>query len=307
MFKETTVAFSGHNIKWFAVLATESFLKFYPQMRENVVYFDDDSTDGTREELEKRGIKVITWSDEIRSGFQKLLDERFFDDFTQTVSSRVCFIMTDIMKQVNTKYLLMNDGDVVFKKGGFLEGYFEKFKEGNKIVGHKEFPLFDKYELDNLKDKKRFEYYTRFVIQSPEVPSKLASPRVHLLHTMIDLDYFKEINILGDDLTPENIEMMYGGIVDTGTDFYHKVVDNNIPAYWIPTEYVYKILLHWGWLSSANRDSDYLNANSVRNHIQEMEDILYKHGIQKLARELGIHPMKLIQSFKKTRGKSIWS
>lgn len=307
MYEDTTVAFSGHNIKWFAVLAIESFLLHYPGMRSNVVYFDDDSTDGTRAELEQRGIKIITWSPSIRGEFQALLDRGFFKDCTQTLSSRVCFIIKDIMEQVKTKYLLINDGDVVFKKGGFLENYFMWFGEGNRLVAHEEFSRFPKVYYEVTEGLKRYEYYKRFVVPSPFAEGFLCFPRVHMMHAMLDLEYFKSIDLLGDDLTPEFLEMNLGGFVDTGTDFYHKIADRNIPVKYLSSSEVYDILHHWSWISSANRCSGRENRNCFRNQTEEIRNALYKDGLYEIAREAGVHPMKLITSFENTKGKSRWS
>ena len=66
ILNDITILFSGYNIKWLAVLAIESFLYFNPDLRKNVVYFDDESDDGTKKELKSRGIRVITWLPQIK-------------------------------------------------------------------------------------------------------------------------------------------------------------------------------------------------------------------------------------------------
>ena len=89
-----TIAFSGYNIKDFAILAIESFLLLNPDMRKNIVYFDDESTDGTKEELESRGIRVITWLPEIieeRNKYDKEV-EILFGCPQKTTPERVSFI-----------------------------------------------------------------------------------------------------------------------------------------------------------------------------------------------------------------------
>ncbi len=306
MFKETTIAFSGHNIKWYAVLAVESFLLLYPDMRKNIVWFDDESTDGTKDELEKRGIKVITWSESAKKAFADMAGTGIFTDHTQKLSTRVCYIMRDIMEQVETKYIMFNDGDVAFKKGGFLEEYFECIKQGYKIVADKEFSNYPAFHHDRIKNCKKFDYYCRFVQDSPYNEGYFVSPRVHLLHTFMDLEYFKSINLLGDALEPEVIEVMMGGLVDTGTDFYHKIVDLNIPAKWIDSSKVLDIITHWGWLSSANRDTVKDNANSLRDQEKEIKLKMESEGISEIARKIGVHPLRIAQSLRATKGKSQW-
>jgi accessory colonization factor AcfC len=39
----------------------ESLLYFYPDIKNNIVVFDDDSNDGTKEWLENNNINRITW------------------------------------------------------------------------------------------------------------------------------------------------------------------------------------------------------------------------------------------------------
>ena len=210
------------------------------------------------------------------------------------------------MEYVDTKYLLINDGDVVFKNGGCLEACFKMIEEGYKIVSHKEVSDFPAMHMNKLRERgcKNIEYYSRFVEPVAGRKDRLCCPRVHLMHTFLDLEYFKQIYLLGDDLSPDVLKIMCGGLVDTGSDFYHKLYDRKIPIGWLNHFDVVKYLVHWGWLSSANRDKVNDNENCYRNQIAEMENHLYNQGIQDVARKVGIHPMKLVQSFKKTKGKS---
>lgn len=308
---DITVAFAGFNMRHFAVLAIESFLLHYPEMRDNVVFFDDKSTDRTVDDLQRRGIKVITWTEKWYNEYMNLKDSNYFDSTTQIMSSRVCFIMREIMEQVETKYLLMSDGDVVFKKGGFIEGYIDEFNNtDHKIIFHEEhsiYPGLVMSSLDGINDK-QLEYYRRYEslylgnpdpnFNKSELDSGVySSMRVHLLHTIMDLDYFKSIDMLGDRLIKDTFDLMYGGLVDTGTDFYHQIMDRGVPFGVISNEFVFGDLVHWGWISSSNRDVDKKNLNSRRNQFKEIESVINTPEMKDILRRTDINPMKIMRTF----------
>jgi hypothetical protein len=120
------------------------------------------------------------------------------------------------------------------------------------------------------------------------------------MHAMVDLDYLKVIELLGDALIPDVVEMMHGGLVDTGTDFYHRILDNDIPATWIPSPQIYDTVMHWGWLSSSNRDRDKRNANSSRDFTREMNKALHQQWLQDVLAEIHLPTDRLVQGFHET-------
>lgn len=321
-FKDTTVAFTGHNIKWFAKLAIESFLFYYPKMRDHIVYFDDDSTDGTKEELEKSGIKVITWTKKNKDTFLDMINKNIIKEGLPILPIRVSFIMKDLFEQINTKYVFVSDGDVVFKEGNFLEKYFKDLEEGYKIVTTKGHCFFDEEVKERIiNDKDVGDFYKKFILKTkmkhlrnysiPEEEKRLSlleypycTERVQFLQTLMDLEYFKSIDIVGDTLIPEVLEVYDGCILDTGTDFYCRIVDKDVPIKWIDYNYLIKHIYHWCWLSSANRDTSKFLDKDYRNFIGEMERVLFDEGLGEIAKIIGITPMKLINSFSETRGKS---
>lgn len=291
---DITIAFSGYNIKNFALLAIESFLKIYPNFRSSVVYFDDDSTDGTSHELMGRGIKVITWTKELRDEFSSY---KFKPNTTLYTSSRVSFIMREIMQQTQTKYLLINDGDVFFKKGGFLELYMSSLKDCRILFypGKSNYTSRHIAFIKNI-DELAYDYYSKYQIESyeskpnfplPEDGVIYSSVRVHMMHVMMDLDYFKYIGMLGDRLCKHTFSIMQGGLVDTGTDFYHQIMERGVSHREIGFELIKSSLDHWGWISSSNRIQD-SNSNKERNINQELQKKLTQPYIKKLIDELNL-------------------
>ncbi|MFW6007659.1 MAG: glycosyltransferase family A protein [archaeon] len=107
-FNNLTIAFSGRNIKNYLILAIKSFLYFYPDLKDNIIVFDDNSIDGTREWLKEQNIKIITWSD---------YTEKFRNIKHRIKGSwnfRISMLINEIILQTNTKYLCILDGDIVF-------------------------------------------------------------------------------------------------------------------------------------------------------------------------------------------------
>ena len=303
MLENTTIAFSGFNMRYFAVVAIESFLLHYPEMRKNIVYFDDNSTDKTVKDLERRGIKVISWSEKAKKGFNQWVEKDYFNNVTQNLSTRVSYIMNDIMEQVDTKYLFFSDGDVIFKKGEFLEKYLEDILDVN-LVFHEESSAYDFENKENMKKEaiqngfeESLKYYEKYEFISKEKENTYNSLRFHYLHSLVDLSYLKENNLMGDRLDKRNIDVMHGGIVDTGTDFYHRMMEHGIKYKTIDHEYVFRTIYHFGWISSSNRDIDLQNANSVRNQVQEIKNILSEKEIENVLRRINIKPIMLVNSY----------
>ena len=107
IIKQTTFVLSGHNIKWFAVLATETLIKECYVQRAQVVYFDDFSTDGTREELGSRGIRVISWNKAVFRNFKH-------SKLNTDLCVRVDQIIKCICQQIETRYVCLLDGDTAY-------------------------------------------------------------------------------------------------------------------------------------------------------------------------------------------------
>ena len=292
---DLTIIFSGYNIKWIACLAIESFLQLYPKLRSNVLYFDDESTDNTCQELEKRGVRCITWK-YYKEDFLRFFDSDLCIDNHHAMCVRCLFIIKDILKQCSSQYVLVSDGDVVFLKGGFLEYYCECFSNGAKVVAHLECAKSPNIGgNDNSKFMELIKHEDGFV----------RYPRIHFMHTALDVGYFKEIGLIGDGISQDILSAMTGHIADVGSDFYYEVKKRNIPSIFKDYKFINGILHHWGWLSSSNRSSVYLNPNSARSHLTEIMDVLYgdKKGILNICQAVNIDPMDLIDSYCNTKSK----
>ena len=181
-YNNLTIAFSGYNIKWVAVGAIESFLYNYPQLRNNIVYFDDESTDGTKEELESRKIKVISWKYK-KSEYEKLVNK--FNN--ENISVRINAMIQDIALQTNTKYLLLCDGDTFFSASNSIDSFISDILEGNKFVGFKGNHKLDVNDpIFNELKKEQNSYYLDIIKNSEEKNQKLNVPKCSFFYSMVD-------------------------------------------------------------------------------------------------------------------------
>lgn len=105
----TAFIFSGYNIRYFAALAMESFARRCNIPKSQIFYFDDCSTDGTKEELESRGFSVISWNDEIFQSFSG-------SDLKEYTDVRIEQIMKSCASTIHSRYLCFIDGDTFFEK-----------------------------------------------------------------------------------------------------------------------------------------------------------------------------------------------
>lgn len=266
-FSDVTIAFSGHNIKEFAILAIESFLLHYPDLRSNILYFDDESTDGTAEALENRCIKVVTWDSDMLNSYQKFSKLKLpNDNKVGYVSARVSYIMNQLMRMCSTKYLLILDGDVVITSDGLLELMLDELEDNILVCQASntgkgiECPLNLSKELE--------EYYMRYVNVFDEA---YHSPRIYFLCCLLNMQQIKDLEIYGDRLDYAHLICMSGNIVDTGTDFYHRLMDTNTKFSFINFE-IRDYLYHWGWLSSSMREVTGVS----EDHRLSIQELMYK-------------------------------
>ena len=264
---DLTISFSGYNIKTYLQLAIKSLLYFHPEVKECIVVFDDNSTDGTKEWLKEYGIKRITWSgkyDDIIRDYDKK-----YPNYGVCLSYYNNIMVREIMEQTSTKYLMINDGDVVFFNK-FLNTFFEKIKiyKGLFILGG--------YESIMLNDNRYDQYnllYKNGMLH-----------RVHLYNSFFDLDYFKEIDLLFDDIYDElyidaltkhvvyiKEKDIYSMYADGGINFLYQLYSKNINFYTIchsslkKSDYIY----HFGWRSSFEKQKIIHNTNYINEFIDE--------------------------------------
>ncbi|MFW6007924.1 MAG: glycosyltransferase, partial [archaeon] len=124
---------------------------FYPNLKDNIIVFDDNSTDGTKEWLEQKHIKMITWK------YYKHLLSKDIPGKNLNHTKRISLMNSEIMIQTNTKYLLINDSDVVFLRSGFIEQYLNLVNECDySCLVHKQYkPI--KHEI-----KQHFPKYLKY-------------------------------------------------------------------------------------------------------------------------------------------------
>lgn len=285
-----TITFSCYNILPYLRVSIISFLKLYPHLKENIVVFDDDSTDGTKEWLEKEGIKRITWSDKYR-----LLITKHYSTIDKSSNSLIYLVgclMNDIMSQVNTKYIMINDGDVVFTRP-FLYEYEALIKSGHRALTSN-----TPHGAELYNDSRFFDYKYKFGAEYEPLLSEDGNEfvRAHQYHGLFDLEYLKSIGMLHDRV--ELIELAKAQsiptheyttpIVDTGLDFLAQLRNNNVPNYdleylpWLWDSPVY----HFRFKSSTAKLQTVGRYAGIDNKTTTFANQFNKNYIIKIVREI---------------------
>lgn len=260
-----TVAFSGYNMKHFAILAIESFLFLNPHMRSSVVYFDDFSTDGTKEELEKRGIRVITWLSDVY--------ERFEATKRQNLYIRVSYINESILKQVETRYLFLFDGDVAFFGNEFYKNSLYRIQSEKAIalgyrsciplmqeeieeaVGTELFKYLNEYNESSY-FKKNYRKRNRLIdghIKEFEVGTHY-SERMLPTFMLIDAELCKKSKAYTD--IPEDINLAPdykagSAILDTSVSWFYVIKSLGYPILDTALDDIQRSVIHLDWVASS--------------------------------------------------------
>ena len=310
---DISIVFSGHNTEEYVLSAIKSFLLFYPEYKDSIIYFDDDSTDNSVKEVEKLGVKVITWTEEYRqkaSEINKTLKSIYGNTlekvFVTYVSLRVCCIYHCIMAQLNTKYMLLLDGDIVILKQGLLEDFSEKILEGCRYVG-----IEDLTEISDLDNEYQGNYYKDYVFNLED--GRLVNHRISTFCCLFDIEYLKSINATIDRLDERNIIACTGGLVDVGTDFYYFLKENNIPIYEFKYTKNNMPLYHFSFASGMTKEK--IESNSWcffhygRNLLQEKAKHEENKNLMNVFKQIStseypLNPSILLRSTLKKRYKS---
>jgi len=266
MSAKTTIAFSGYNIKNTALLAIDSFLKVYPFMKSQIIYFDDFSTDGTKNELKTRGIKVITWNRSLLEKYNLYVNNNPKWSNVQLLSVRVSFIIKNIIQETETDYLLLNDGDIVFISDDFLE-YFFKLAKKYDIVFQKNYLNIEKHYEQRLVDTIKNKYKELIFFEDFKY---ITTWRMFHSHIFMNVKKLKELGITCDRHDEETVQTIKGGIFDTFSDFsfrvatcpYLKIKESNI---------LNRNILHFGSVACEQRGfvlgiSEHSNAANIHIH-----------------------------------------
>jgi len=248
LYTNTTIAFSGYNIKSIVLLAIESFLKMYPSMKSQIIFFDDFSTDGTAAALKLRGIKVITWDNSLLEKYNQYVKDNPHWSNVQTLSVRVSFILENIIRQTPTDYLLLNDGDVIFKNNNFLERFFQLSKEADIIYQQDHLHNMEgaqKELFNKIKDK-----YKLLILK--EEDKNYVTWRMFHCHIFMNIKKLKEFNITSDMLDNETVQLLEGGIFDTFSDFTFRAISS--PNLKTKNENIlHQNILHFGSIACEQR------------------------------------------------------
>ena len=233
--KDITIFFTGHNIKDYISLSINSLLYFHPEYKKNIVYVDDNSNDNTIDILKSNNIKIIEWKP------SEYLHE------TIDMSYRVSCIYKEIFEQCKTRYLMINDGDIVF---------YDKIKYNySELI--QEYPLlFDILPVVDGSYKRNCKY-NKYLYKNNTYY------RAYPCHMIFDMEYLRKNNIYEfDDITEDwKIDSIF---LDLGADFLYKVFHNKLKYMRIRFEFEY--IYHFGFTSCLKRLEE--NDTQLTNHIQ---------------------------------------
>lgn len=281
-----SIIFTAYNILEYVQLAVYSFLHFYPEFKKSIIVFDDESNDGTKEWLEQEGLQRITWKnkDNFLVKFSNL--KKIFSEHTGiNASYRNSVMIHEIFKQIDTKYIMINDADVLFLKGDWLEKYDKMLPNVRVFAPIEKYcyewsfqknPFFNKF-----KNKFLGKYETLY-------NNNNKMERLHFFHSLIDLEYIKDRELLFDHIHNKKfIELIYNNaILDTGSDFSWEIWNQNVPHYVIPDNLVYNrwsttiekympclerdlkdaYIYHFRWISSYRRFLDDYGETEINKH-----------------------------------------
>jgi glycosyltransferase involved in cell wall biosynthesis len=290
ILNDVTIAFSGYNIKDMAVLAIESFLMLNPNMRKRIMYFDDESTDGTREELEKRGIRVITWIPEIREQYENFKIKHN----TGNLGIRVSFINHCILSQVNTTYLYLSDGDMIFFQNIFMDMVRKMLVRKATVVGYLRGCYIATSENEHIRKDYIKEIYDLglLFVERENGSMSFFADRIYLNQVLMDIKTLKDNGIYLDNLeiiTPFD---------DTGLAFYKLVLGKNIRFLQMDDSIEFEDLknpffLHFRWASSMLREPN----NENRKLLGHREAIIENEKVRKICSKIGLKPEEIIKNY----------
>ncbi|MFW6007910.1 MAG: glycosyltransferase [archaeon] len=223
-----SVVFLNRNVKNYLILAIKSFLHFYPELKNNIIVFDDDSVDGSVDWLKKENITILSPSKNIK--------------FKHSHGTRVGLVVNNLLNQIQSKYLFISDSDVAFKQKDFLLNYMGNIDK-YKVFARKIIQKISKREL-----KEKYEEYKILVNQEDyeksELDNRINIPRIPQYHIFCDLEYLKQYNI------HYHIKRFNDNRFDNGHEFLYQLIKNNISHKVISKEDENKIITHFGFITA---------------------------------------------------------
>lgn len=266
LYKDLSIVFTCYNVRYEVSCAINTFLEFYPYLRENIYIFDDFSTDNTREWARENGIKVISWTDDYLNkypvrNFEKFCTER---DFPICYSYKVDIMYNCIFDQCKTKYLLLCDADIIFFDY-FLDKAFEEMKNGSKLFSTIETfgpDLIKNNFYEKVLEKDIYDGFRKLYYFDSNL-NRETMHRFHLYCSLIDVKYFRSINTKIDDVDRDYmIILSFPPVCDSGMDFTRKIFNLGIPYSCYERE---SFVLHLGFRASFKKANDL-------NHLNFMAD-----------------------------------
>lgn len=298
MQNDISIYFSGHNIAPFAEVAIRSFLLQYPELKNNVVYFDDYSTDSTYELLESLGVKSMGWDTELKELFDNYMNDELIVTKGQSQMLRCEFILKSILKQNTSKYIVILDGDTVTMKRGFVE---ELMSSSHALIAKDGFMTCRTEHLtSNLRG---FEKYRQLIEDLSPVfdedlnYSYVKLSRAHPYHLCINTELLGNVEDFVLNLYDRDYINLFGiDCIDVGCDILESVRSHSL-SYAISNV---NDVHHWTWVSSSIRDSEHsctLNNQYVLNRVSMA--VVDNPLLREILKELDIKPSTLFKHHKK--------
>ncbi len=224
--RNVTIQFTSRDIKPFLQLQIYSFLTFYPDLKDNIVVFDDDSTDGTREWLESENINIIGW-DCYKERINTLLDVEKSGTLHKSCVSH-SFMIKELMRQITTKYLFVIDQDLITLSPGWLEKFYNKQEKTGQVSIMNNRTYSTKLFTDNWENgltDDEIEYYSQFkellIDEGKTKDNDLNNiiKSADLSFTLFNLQKIRENELFFDDDDIQFYKKIGVGYVDTGISF----------------------------------------------------------------------------------------
>lgn len=299
-----TVFFSGHNIKEIAWLAIASLIRYVPELKSNIVYFDDTSTDGSREFLESKGVKVITWNNYAKyTDFKEWYESTFSEELTSipAFSPRNALICREMVERCTTKYCLINDGDVIYLSDYAIKQALDAFENGNLIYSVVDVTIcnFSRTKDKIIKYCKGFKYAENMVNYSckEDLYKDFESSRCRLFFTAFDLDTLRKVgrwDLTHDGTDNNTLAMINGDVTDGGGDLYYKLIRSSIKYKTEKYDNLFADeLIHIAWASTSTRKSSgntgfLVTEDNKSTIVHRLAGLICNERVNILAREVGI-------------------
>lgn len=296
--KNISIYFSGHNISEYADIAIRSFTLHYPELVDNIYYFDDYSTDDTANVLTELGIHRFSWDVNLKTHFDTLLTNGVISTGGQCQMMRCEFIFKSILKHCTSQYCLVLDGDTVTLRNGFIEEYI---RNGNAVNGVYGFMHTDVRGLKTLPDNPRHNEFSILKESDEVVHSKdldysfIKHLRFHPYHIFVDMHQLKNADWLFNNLYSNDYANLFKDqMIDVGSDLLLHCMNNELP-YSLAKEDT--AIHHWIWVSSSIRDINY-SCIFTKEYVvgRLVKGMKNKPSLRKVLDKLEVKPHKLFKA-----------